>query len=73
MEELGERSRHHSTRALLESLAGRGRLPLIVSEDTEGYDVQLNSVNEREFVTERRGDKVEALERMNKEQNDSEA
>ena len=44
-----------------------------MSDDTEGYDVQLNSVNEREFVTERRGDKVEALERMNKEQNDSEA
>ena len=73
MEELVERSGHHSTQALLESLAGRGRMPRIASEDTGGYDVQLNSGNERELVTERRGDKVEALERMNKEQNDLEA
>ena len=48
-------------------------MPLVENEDTEGYNVHLDSVNEREFVTQSRRDKVEAFERICKEQNDLEA
>ena len=47
---------------------------LVENEDTEGYNVHLDSVNEREFVTKSRRDKVEeAFERTCKEQNGLEA